>query len=40
MKIQTWADKETGEPRSRAVFTVNKLDMLTGAKKTTEPVAI
>ena len=40
MKVQSWTDKETDEPRSKAVFTVDKLDMLTGAKKAPEPTAI
>lgn len=40
MKVQSWTDKETGEPQSKAVFTVNRLDMLTGAKKAPEPAAI
>ena len=38
MKISTWTDKNTEEPRSRAIFIVNKIDLITGSKKTSELV--
>ena len=40
MKVESWTDKNTGEMRSRAVFIINKLDMLTGAKKAPDPAAV
>lgn len=40
MKVESWTDKNTGEMRSKAVFIVSKLDMLTGAKKVSELAAV
>ncbi len=36
LKIEAWTDKNTGEMRSKAVYKVNRLDMLSGAKKKDE----
>ena len=38
MKISAWNDKTTEEPRSKAVFIVNKIDLITGSKKAPESV--
>lgn len=38
MKIETWTDKLTNEIRSKAVYQVNRLELLSGTKKNDELV--
>ncbi len=40
MKIESWTDKNTGEMRSKAVYLVKRLQLLTGSKKTKEVLEI
>lgn len=38
MKIESWTDKNTGELRTKPVFKVNRLELLSKSKRTDEVV--
>ena len=38
MKVESWTDKNTGEIRSKPVYKVNRLELLSGAKKNDDEV--